>query len=142
MRGACTPNQIAMPASPVGVSPPVWGETLFKGLIGTDSAESSGGGIITAWPELIWDALLGGIVVFSLCISYVAAMSYRRTRNPKILKITIAFCLFFIRGIALAVITLFTSLLDNMGNIAYILDAVILIEMIILIVLYLSIFRK
>lgn len=91
---------------------------------------------------MIWDVFLGIIVIISLSITYIAAMSYRRTRNPKILKITIAFCLFFIRGIGLAVITLFTSLLDNMGNLAFILDAVILIEMIILIVLYLSIFKK
>ena len=104
--------------------------------------ESHGGGKITAWPEMIWDFFLGIIVIFSLSISYIAAMSYRRTRNPKILKIMMSFCLFFIKGIGLAVITLFTSLLDNMGNLAYILDTVILIDMIILIVLYLSIFKK
>ena len=91
---------------------------------------------------MIWDVILGVIVVFSLSISYIAAMSYRRTRNQKIFKIMLAFCLFFIKGVGLAVITHFTSLLDNMGNLAFILDAVILIDMIILIVLYLSIFKK
>ena len=39
MRGSCTPNQIAMLASLVGVSPLVWSEALFKGLEGIDSAE-------------------------------------------------------------------------------------------------------
>ncbi len=91
---------------------------------------------------MIWDVILGVIVVISFSISYIAAMSYRRTKNPKILKITLSFCLFFIKGIVLAVITLFTTLLDNMGDLALILDAVILIDMIILIVLYLSIFKK
>lgn len=69
-------------------------------------------------------------------------MSYRRTRNPKILKITMSFFLFFTKGIILSIIAFTTDLMDGLGNLVYVLDIVILIDMLILVVLYLSVFKK
>jgi len=68
-------------------------------------------------------------------------MSYRRTKNPKIFKITISFCLFFVKGIVLT-ITLFSDLFKITGNAVYVMDAALLIDMFILVALYLSIFKK
>lgn len=94
------------------------------------------------WPYILQDVLLGGIVIFSLSISIIATMSYRRTRNPKIFKITLSFFLFFVKGVVLSIIALSTGLLDDIGNLVYVLDAIIFIDMLILAALYLSVFTK
>ncbi len=101
-----------------------------------------GGETITDWPYIVQDILLGGVVIFSLSITIIAAMSYKRTRNPKIFKIALSFFLFLVKGIILSIIAFTTGLMDGLGNLVYVLDTVILIDMLILVVLYLSVFKK
>ena len=101
-----------------------------------------GDGTMPNWPYIVQDILLGCIVVLSASLASIALISYRRTRNPKIFKITLSFILFFVKGIVLSAIALSTGLLDNLGNLVYVLDSVILIDMLILVVLYLSVFTK
>ena len=110
-------------------------------VAGIATGRPDGGVNIANWPYLIQDILLGGVVVFSLSIAIIAAMSYRRTKNPKIFKITISFCLFFLKGIVLT-ITLFSGLFKITGNAVYVMDVALLIDMFILVALYLSIFKK
>jgi len=80
-------------------------------------------------------------VILSLSIAVVALLSYRRTKNQKILKVSVGFCLFFVKGVTLT-ITLFTGLLRVEGISIHILNVLIFIDMLILIALYLSIFKR
>ncbi len=84
---------------------------------------------------------MASIVILSLSITTIALLSYRRTRNNKILHIAVGFCLFFIKGVVLT-ITLFTGLLELEGSSIYVLAILITIDLLILIALYLSIFKR
>lgn len=81
------------------------------------------------------------MVILSFSIASIAAISYKRTHSVKILKITVGFWLFFLKGIILT-IAFFTGLLELSGKSVFVLDVVIFIDLLILIALYISVFKK
>jgi len=57
---------------------------------------------------LLENAVTGWLTVFSLLLTVVALLAYRRSGNPKMLGIAVAFALFFAKGLAMSY-ALFTA---------------------------------
>jgi len=52
---------------------------------------------------MILEMIIGLITVFSLAITTISALAHRRTGSRKILVVTAAFALFFIKGLILSI---------------------------------------
>ena len=61
---------------------------------------------------LLENVVAGWLTVFSLGLAVVAVLAYRRSRNPKVLGIALAFALFFAKGIVVTVALFTTARLD------------------------------
>ncbi len=57
---------------------------------------------------LLENAVAGWLTIFSLLLAVVAVLAYRRSRNPKVLGIAVAFSLFFVKALVITV-ALFTA---------------------------------
>ena len=90
---------------------------------------------------MIQDILLAFIVVFSAALLAIAIISYRRTENRKILFIAAGFACFFAKGIIMS-IALYTDNFDVSGSFVPFMDALILIDLLILLLLYYAMFKK
>ncbi|UCH89803.1 MAG: hypothetical protein JSV49_03920 [Thermoplasmata archaeon] len=90
---------------------------------------------------LVQDVLLAWIAIFAGALLAIAIISYRRTKNPKILYIAGGFALFFSKGIIMS-IALYTGHMDVSSSFVIFLDLLIIIDLIILLLLYFAMFRK
>lgn len=52
--------------------------------------------------EEVINFLIAWVTVFSLALFIIGYVSYRRTGHPKLLAVSIAFLLFFIKGVVMA----------------------------------------
>jgi hypothetical protein len=52
---------------------------------------------------MIHEIITALITVFALAIAIISGFSYRRSRNPKVLIVTAAFAIFFVKGILLTI---------------------------------------
>lgn len=48
---------------------------------------------------LLENAVAGFLTIFALLLAVLAVLAYRRSRNPKVLGIALAFTLFFAKGL-------------------------------------------
>lgn len=90
---------------------------------------------------IIQDILLAWIAIFSAALLAIAVISYKRTRNKKIMYIACGFGLFFTKGIIMS-IALYTKHMDVSESFVLFLDLLIIIDLLILLVLYFAMFRK
>ncbi|MBN1389187.1 MAG: hypothetical protein JXA22_00940 [Candidatus Thermoplasmatota archaeon] len=88
------------------------------------------------------DVLVGLLMVLSLALTVIGLLSYRRTGNPKVGMVTISFILFLLKGIFLAVGLYFTDLVRVPRGFAFSFDIMLAIDVLVLLALYLALFRK
>ncbi|MCK5037582.1 MAG: hypothetical protein KAS16_00650 [Thermoplasmata archaeon] len=77
-----------------------------------------------------------GLMGFSLILFVISAISWKRIRSQRLLFVTLAFCLFFIKGLILTVGIFYENVGFEMSTEAIMLDFAILI------LLYLGIAKK
>jgi hypothetical protein len=86
---------------------------------------------------MIHEILIALITVFALAITIVSAFSYRKTGNKKVLIVTIAFAVFFVKG------TLLTwTILQGDADLQMLLMYTALLDFIILALLFVSIILR
>ena len=62
---------------------------------------------------LVENAVAGFLTVFALLLAVLAVLAWRRSRNPKVLGIALAFALFFAKGLLVTVALFTTAALDT-----------------------------
>jgi len=90
------------------------------------------------------DILIAVITVFSLALAAVGLYSYSRTRNTKLVVVSAAFVLFFIKGAILSY-SLYSGTLDSdtlPGAFVKPFDLMLCFDLAILVTLYLAIFKR
>ena len=93
---------------------------------------------------LVQDVLIACIMVLALSLLIIAILSYKRTKNQKILMITVAFAFFFIKSIILSV-ALYTDILSskNLPSTFVIpFDFLLGFDFLILLLLYFAVFKR
>lgn len=88
------------------------------------------------------DILVGLLLILSLALTVIGYMSYRRTGNPKVRMVTIAFVLFLLKGLFLAVGLYLTDLVRVPRGFAGSFDLMLAIDVLVLLTLYIALFRK
>jgi len=74
--------------------------------------------------------LIAWVTVFSLALFVIGFLSYRRTGNPKLLAVSTAFLLYFIKGVVMALGLYFPDIVPVTTELASILlDAGILLTL-------------
>ena len=92
---------------------------------------------------LVQDILIPCIMILSLALLIIAALSYRRTKNNKILVITIGFLCFFIKGLILS-IGLYVGMLSSDSlppSFVIPFDMLLFLDFLILLLLYFAVFK-
>ncbi len=90
------------------------------------------------------DLLVGAITLFSAVLFVIGILSYKRTKARKVLFITVGFGLFLLKGLVTA-IGLYTPLIADfvIPNSAVIpFDILLALDLGILVILYLALFKK
>jgi len=93
---------------------------------------------------LIQDILIPCIMILALSLLIIASASFRRTRNEKILIITIAFACFFIKGVILSV-GLFIGMLSSDSlppSFVIPFDFLLFLDFLILLLMYFAVFKR
>ncbi|WP_455392265.1 hypothetical protein [[Eubacterium] cellulosolvens] len=93
---------------------------------------------------LVQDVLIACIMILAFSLLVVATLSYNRTRNRKILMITIAFAFFFVKSIILTV-GLYTGILSSNNltpTFVIPFDFLLLFDFLILLLLYFAVFKR
>ena len=93
---------------------------------------------------MIQDILIPCIMILAFALLIIASLSYKRTRNNKILIITIAFACFFAKGVILS-IGLYAGMLasDSLPPSFVIpFDFLLVLDFLILFLLYFAVFKK
>jgi len=93
---------------------------------------------------LVQDVLIACIFILALSLLSIAGLSYKRTKNRKILIITGAFAFFFVKSIILSV-SLYIGILssDNLPPTFVIpFDFLLFFDFIILLLLYFAVFKR
>jgi hypothetical protein len=93
---------------------------------------------------LIQDILIPCIMILALALVVIAALSYNRTKNQKILFITIGFVCFFIKGLILSV-GLYTGMLSSDSlppSFVIPFDFLLFFDFLILLLLYFAVFKR
>lgn len=93
---------------------------------------------------MVQDILIPCIMLLGLTLLIIAGLSYKRTRNNKILMIAIAFSCFFIKGVILS-IGLYVGMLSSDSlppSFVIPFDFLLLFDFIILLLLYFAVFKK
>ena len=88
------------------------------------------------------DVLVGLLIVLSLSLTVIGALSWYKTSSPRIAMVTGAFALFLLKGVGLAVGLYMFDLVDVPTEFAGAFDSMLALDVIILLVLYLALFRK
>ncbi len=76
---------------------------------------------------LIENLLAGWLTTFSLLLALVAVLAYRRSSNPKVLGVALAFALFFAKGLVVTVALFTAKSLDTVWVTMAALDTVALL---------------
>jgi hypothetical protein len=93
---------------------------------------------------MVQDVLIACIMILALSLLVIAALSYKRTRNSKILVITIAFAFFFVKSLILSV-GLYTGILSSNNlppTFVIPFDFLLLFDFLILLLLYFAVFKR
>ena len=93
---------------------------------------------------MVQDILIPCIMLLGLTLLIIAALSYKRTHNNKILMIAIAFACFFVKGVILS-IGLYIGMLSSDSlppSFVIPFDFLLLFDFIILLLLYFAVFKK
>lgn len=99
-------------------------------------------GEVNYW-YMVQDVMIPFITVFSLTLFLIGWQSYRRTDHPKILGVSLAFLVFAVKGVILS-LGLYTDLftLDVSEGFVAAFDLLLALDLIILTLLYVAVFRK
>jgi hypothetical protein len=89
------------------------------------------------------DVLVPFITVFALALFVIGMMSYRRTGHPKIAAVSGAFLIFFVKGVIMSA-GLYTGYmaLDVSDSFVLAFDVLLVMDLVILTLLYMALFRK
>jgi heme A synthase len=89
------------------------------------------------------DVLIPFITIFAVTLFVIGMLSWRRTENPKIATVSLAFFVFFLKGVIMS-IGLYTPYmsLDISAEFVLAFDVILVLDLVILTLLYLAIFRK
>lgn len=93
---------------------------------------------------LLQDILIPCVMILALSLLIIAGMSYKRTKNEKILIITIAFACFFVKGIILS-IGLYIGMLSSDSlppSFVIPFDFLLFLDFLILLLLYFAVFKR
>ena len=93
---------------------------------------------------LVQDILIPCIMILALSLMIIAGLSYKRTKNQKILIITIAFICFFVKGVILS-IGLFIGMLSSDSlppSFVIPFDFLLFLDFLILLLLYFAVFKR
>jgi len=93
---------------------------------------------------MLQDILIPCIMILAFVLVIIAGKSYGRSRNEKILLITIAFASFFIKGLVLS-IGLFAGMLSSDSlppSFVIPFDLLLFLDFLILLLLYFAVFKK
>jgi hypothetical protein len=93
---------------------------------------------------MLQDILIPCIMILALALVYIAGKSYIRSRNDKILLITIAFVCFFIKGLILS-IGLYIGMLSSDSlppSFVIPFDLLLFLDFVILLLLYYAVFKR
>ena len=103
---------------------------------------SSTGEQVNYW-YMAQDALIPFITVFALTLFFIGFLSWRRTQHPKIAAVSAAFMIFFIKGVIMS-LGLYTDWLsmDVSEGFVVAFDILLVLDLVILTLLYIAIFRK
>ncbi|MFW3146299.1 MAG: hypothetical protein ACMUIE_05760 [Thermoplasmatota archaeon] len=82
------------------------------------------------------------MIVLSLALAVIGWLSYSRTGNPKIRLVTVAFLLFLLKGIILAVGLYLTDLVEVPRDFAAPFDIMLAVDVAVLFTLYMALFRR
>ena len=96
---------------------------------------------MTSYEYLIQDMLLAWVAIFAFALLIIAVISYKRTKNKKILYIAAGFALFFVKGVLMSA-ALYTGHMDVSSSFVIFLDILIVIDLLILVLLYFAMFKK
>lgn len=88
--------------------------------------------------SLLTTILIGCLVGFSLILLVVSLVSYRRTKNARLLLVSAAFFIFFIKGIFLVAGAVFALTIQESSELL----VMVLLNLVILLLLYLAIAIK
>ena len=86
--------------------------------------------------------LVGILFVLSLALTIIGGLSWRRTGNPRIGMVSIAFILFLVKGLFLVGGLYFINWIDVPRDFAAPFDLMLLVDVLVLTFLYLALFRK
>jgi uncharacterized membrane protein YoaK (UPF0700 family) len=75
----------------------------------------------------ILNVLAAWITVFSLVVTVVAAVAYRRVRNQRVLLVAFAFALFTVKGVLLTLSLGMEGFSDNYLTASVVLDTVVIV---------------
>jgi hypothetical protein len=75
----------------------------------------------------VLNILAAWITVFAVVVTFVAAVAYRRVRNPRVLLVTVAFALFAVKGVLLTVSLSNEWLSDNFLTTSVLIDTVVIV---------------
>lgn len=87
--------------------------------------------------EEIINFLIAWVTVFSLALFVIGYLSYRRTGHPKLLAVSIAFLLYFIKGVVMALGLYFPDVVKVTTELES-----ILLDVLILLTLYYATVRR
>jgi hypothetical protein len=71
--------------------------------------------------------LAAWITIFSIALTVVAAVAYKRVRNQRVLMVTLAFALFAVKGVILTLSLLWEDVSDTYLAIAVLMDTIIIV---------------
>jgi Mg2+/citrate symporter len=93
---------------------------------------------------MVQDILIPCIMLLGLALLIIAALSYKRTKNNKILIIAIAFACFFVKGLILSA-GLYVGMLSSDSlppSFVIPFDFLLLLDFLILLLLYFAVFKR
>lgn len=93
-----------------------------------------------SWLYLLQEAMVAVELVTALVLLAIGALSYRRSRDGRLLRITLAFGAFFLKGAAMTA-GLYIGLLDLDEGLMGMFDIMIAMDVAALLLLYLGVFR-
>lgn len=73
------------------------------------------------------NVLAAWITIFSIALTVVAAVAYRRVRNTRVLLVAVAFALFAVQGVVLTLSLVYEDWSDAYLPVSVVLDTVIIV---------------
>lgn len=97
------------------------------------------------WVEtasILKDVLVGILIILSMALTTIGALAWRRKRATRLLWVTIAFALFLVKGISLALGLYVLGMISVPRGFAGTFDLMLILDVLILVILYLALFRR